>query len=232
MEWVIGFTSRPHNPGGKYSRYLLNTGMSRHLRMYERFGKEKYLAPTRIQATIPQLSSLQQTLYPLSYLAPAVKYFQNASFTILHDIGLGCSFIADTSPLLWSYPHHSYNRTLQPEIVNPRVLLNNDHIQLCFKSRKAISMVWASRNVGATEGGTTRKITQISFKYVVAEMKHVAWRAGSHASISSINTLRARNEIQAHEFWYYVYPIRLMRFLILEDVEGKGVWKEHIGEYY
>ena len=132
------FTSRPHNPRGKCSRYLLNTGMRRHLRWSEWFGKEKYLAPARIQAKIPQLSSLQQTIYPLSYVVPAVKYFQNAFFTILHDTGLGCSFIADTSTLFWSYPHYSCNKTRQPEIVNPRVLLNNDYIQLCFKSRKAI----------------------------------------------------------------------------------------------
>jgi hypothetical protein len=138
MLWVISFTSRPHNPRWKCSRYLLNTGMSRHLRRSERFGKEIYLAPARILATVPHLSNLQQTLYPLSYLAPAVKYFQNTFFTILHDSGLGCSFIAYTSPLLRSFPRHSCNKTLQPETVNPRVLLNNDHIQICFKLRKAI----------------------------------------------------------------------------------------------
>jgi hypothetical protein len=47
---------------------------------------------------------------------------------------------------------------------------------------------------------TTRKIAQISFKYVVTEMKHVTWKAGSHAPIPSIYTLCARNAIQVQEF--------------------------------
>jgi hypothetical protein len=75
-------------------------GMGRHLCRSERFGRVKSLAPEGNQATIPQQYILWQSLYPLSFLAPSVEYFQNAVFMSLHDIGLGCSFIADTSSLL------------------------------------------------------------------------------------------------------------------------------------